>query len=96
MRKLEFGAVLKRMRKQAGMSQECIAERLHISRSNVSRLEGNKLELKAADLIKWAKETNSQDVLVALVLNVDVAGVTHMLSSLLQTAGTIIKLGGIL
>ena len=60
------------MRKKAGMSQEDIALELHMSISNISRLETNKYELKAADLIRWANITNSQELLAAMILGVDV------------------------
>ena len=55
------------------MSQEDIALDLHMSISNVSRIETGKYELKAVDLIKWANITNSQELLAAMVLGIDVA-----------------------
>mgnify|MGYP001469314040 CR=1 FL=1 len=58
---MQFGTVLRDMRKKAGMSQEDIALELHMSISNVSRLESEKYELKAADLIRWANATQSQE-----------------------------------
>ena len=69
---IQFGQLLRDMRKKAGMSQEDIALELHMSISNVSRLETNKYELKAADLIRWANITNSQELLAAMILGVDV------------------------
>lgn len=69
---IQFGQLLRDMRKKAGMSQEDIAFELHMSISNVSRLETNKYELKAADLIRWANITNSQELLAAMILGVDV------------------------
>lgn len=94
---LEFGMVLRKMRKRADLSQEQLAERLHLSRSNISRLESGKLELKARDLIAWAKETNAQDMMIAFTMNVDVTVVTELFnnidfSSLTNVAGII--LGG--
>ncbi len=50
-----------------------MAERMFISRSNVSKLENNKLELKARDLIRWCKETNGQDMLIAVTCGIDPA-----------------------
>lgn len=92
---MEFGAVLKKMRKGADMSQEELAEELHISRSNISRLETNNLELKATDLLNWATATNAQDVLAALVLSVDVTVIQGLLDSVSSLIGTIF-LGGII
>ncbi|GAB3801443.1 helix-turn-helix domain-containing protein [Virgibacillus kimchii] len=81
---MEFGAVLRRMRKGADMSQEALAEKLHLSRSNISKLESNKLELKAADLVNWCRVTNNPDILIAFVYGMDVlAGTTQFISTIL-------------
>jgi len=93
-RPLEIGATLRKMRKGAGLSQDSLAEKLHMSTSNISRLESNKLKLTLEDAKRWAQETNSMDMLIALMLNVDVASVAHMLSQLTQVAT--ILLGGII
>ena len=69
---IQFGPILRQMRKKAGMSQEDIALELHMSISNISRLETGKYELKAVDLLKWANITNSQELLAAMVLGIDV------------------------
>jgi len=82
------------MRKKAGMSQEEIAHELHMSISNVSRLETEKYELKAADLINWANVTQSQEVLAAMILSVDVEVLQHALD-LASTMVSTIFLGGI-
>lgn len=70
---IQFGSLLRKMRKDAGMSQEDIALDLHMSISNVSRIETGKYELKAVDLIKWANITNSQEYVAAMILGIDVA-----------------------
>lgn len=54
------------------MSQEDVALEMHMSISNISRLETGKYELKAVDLLKWANITNSQELLAAMVLGIDV------------------------
>lgn len=90
---MEFGAVLRKMRKEAGLSQEEMAEKLHVSRSNISRLETDKLELKAVDLLRWCKITNNPDVLMALYAAVDIATNLEPLTQLIT--GTITLLGGI-
>ncbi|WP_106494932.1 helix-turn-helix domain-containing protein [Lentibacillus sp. Marseille-P4043] len=93
---MEFGPVLRRMRRVADISQEEMAEKLHISRSNISRLENDKLDLKAADLIKWCNITNNPDVMMAFIYGTDV--VTSLIStgaSQLIT-GAILFLGGLL
>lgn len=90
---MEFGGVLRKMRKEADMSQEELAEELHISRSNVSRLETNNLELRAADLLNWANVTGTQDLLIATMLSVDISVVQQILDS--STAVVNMILGGI-
>lgn len=91
--KIEFGNELRKMRKRAGMSQEDIAHELHMSISSVSRLETEKYELKAVDLIRWANATNAVDVLIALIVGVDVAVAQQLLEMLPSLVATIF-LGG--
>lgn len=91
---MEFGSVLKKMRVVAEISQEEMAEKLHMSRSNISRLENNRMELKAVDLINWCRITNNPDVLMALYAGVEVI---HQLQPVTQLiTGFISIIGGIL
>lgn len=76
---MEFGPILRKMRKSAGLSQEDMAHELHMSISNISRLETGKYELKAVDLLNWVNVTGSQEVLAAMVLGVDVGMLQHAL-----------------
>lgn len=91
----EFGSILKKMRKDAGFSQEEIAEKLHIARSSISKLETNNLELRASDLLKWAKVTENQDYLAAIVLGVDIGIIQQIIDTATGTVATIL-LGGFL
>lgn len=75
----QFGSLLRDMRNSAGMSQEQLAEELHIARSSISKLERNQLELRAADLLRWAKVTENQDFLAAIILSVDVGVIQQIL-----------------
>lgn len=90
---MQFGSVLRKMRKGAGMSQEDLAEELHISRSNVSRLETDHLELKAADLIRWANVTHSQEMLIALLCGVDSL---PLMQQIIESVSSITSVGSIL
>ncbi|GIN86784.1 hypothetical protein J6TS2_31700 [Heyndrickxia sporothermodurans] len=47
------------------MSQEEIAEKLHISRSNISKLENNKITLDVQTLVQWIEVTNAKEVMIA-------------------------------
>lgn len=91
---MQFGSVLRKMRKEADMSQEDLAEHLHIARSSISKLERNQLELRAADLIGWANATGAQDMLIAMFCGIDIALVQQMLEAASTFIGTIL-LGGI-
>lgn len=71
------------------MSQEDIALELHMSISNVSRLETDKYELKATDLIRWAQVTNAQDMLIATIIGLDVTVVQQILDSVTTLVSTI-------
>lgn len=90
---MNFSTTLRDMRKKAGMSQEDIALELHMSISNVSRLETGKYELKAVDFWRWANVTGAQDVFIASMLNIDINIVQQIIES-----GSVIGmiLGGIL
>lgn len=68
---MKFGSVLKKMRKEANLSQEDMADELHIARSSISKLERDQLELRAADLINWCQTTNAQEILIAFLLGAD-------------------------
>lgn len=85
----ELPQELRKMRKRAGLSQEALAPRLHMSRSNISKLERGELEIRGKDLLKWVQETSSQDMLIALAYNVDLSMVSDMLGQLTQLVGTI-------
>lgn len=89
---IQFGKDLRKMRKRAGMSQEEIAHELHMSISNVSRLETNKYDLKVADLLRWANATNAMDMLLALVIGIDIALVQQILEALPSVVSTILSI----
>ncbi|WP_373894417.1 helix-turn-helix domain-containing protein [Virgibacillus sp. CBA3643] len=91
---MEFGAVLQRMRKESGISQEEMSLKLHKSRSSISKLETNKLELRATDLVNWCRITNNPDVMMGFIYGQDAV---LMASDVVQSIGmALITLGGIL
>jgi len=94
---MQFGSILRKMRKGAGMSQEDIAEELHIARSSISKLEGNLLELRAADLVRWCNATQAQEVLIAFLLGIDGINTMQQIIEMFSTTmiGSIL-LGGII
>lgn len=76
------------------MSQEEMAAETHLSRSTVSRLENNQMEIKAVDLINWFQAAQAPEVAAAIICGVDVAVVTDLLSTV--TLGFIKLFGGLL
>ncbi|MFB4471736.1 helix-turn-helix domain-containing protein [Oceanobacillus caeni] len=89
------GKMLKKMRLRKGWSQDELGDRLHMSYSNISRIENDKLSIRGKDLINWVRQTDSQDLLIALVMNIDVVSAAEMVLHLTGVA-TILFLGGIL
>lgn len=89
---MRFGRILRKVRVNAGLSQEELAEKIYLSRSAVSRLENDKLELKAADLIRWFQATQAPEVAAAILCGVDVSAVMRVIESVSLIAGSVITL----
>ncbi|QKS71940.1 helix-turn-helix domain-containing protein [Paenalkalicoccus suaedae] len=81
---MQFGSLLRKTRKASGFSQEEVAEKLLVSRSTVSRLENDEIELKAVDLIRWFQVTQAPEITVALLVGLDVSAIQQIVSSLTQ------------
>lgn len=65
---MQYGSLLKRYRQIRGLSQEELAERMHMPRSSISKIENNKMELKISDAIRWGQVTNTPpDTLLAIL-----------------------------
>ena len=92
---MEFGSVLRKMRNQAGYSQEELAEEMHIARSSISKLERNQLELRASDFARWASVTGAYDVMLAALCSLDIAVVQQILDSATTLVG-LRNLGGLI
>lgn len=79
---MSFGKILRQVRIKAGLSQEELAEEIFLSRSAVSRLENDKLELKLADAIRWFNATRAPEAVAAMLCGVDVNSLIQALSML--------------
>lgn len=95
---MEYGAILRACRKRKGLTQEELADMLHIEQADVSRIENDRKEPPMTLFQKWALITGSTDVLVAFIAGME--GMT-ILSTILSTVGTaivggFINLGGFL
>lgn len=68
---MEYGAILKACRVRSKLTQAQLAEKLHIARSCVSKLESGKKLLDVPTLVKWAEATSSREVVVACLYGLD-------------------------
>lgn len=79
---MRFGAILRRVRIEAGLSQEELAPRLFLPRSTVSKLENDKMEIKAVDLIRWFQVTQAPEIAAALICGVDIAALSQIITTI--------------
>lgn len=79
---MTFGTVLQKVRVEAGLSQEEMADKMFISRSTVSRLENDRLKLTVQDAISWGRVTNTTDIMAAMLCGVDLAALTQLITTL--------------
>ncbi|QVY60967.1 helix-turn-helix domain-containing protein [Cytobacillus gottheilii] len=68
---MQVGGILKICREKAGFSQEQLAEKLHRSRSCISKIESDKKTLDLGTFIRWMNETSATDIACAIVSGVD-------------------------
>lgn len=100
---MKFGWLLRKTRVGVGLTQEAMAEEIHIARSTISKLERDEMTLSAEDLVRWLQIIKSRISLptstapiemgIALVQGVDILALTEMLTRLV---GGFINLGGLL
>ncbi len=80
---MKFGAILQACRERAGLTQEEIAEKLHRSRSCISKLENDRKTLDVPTLIQWAEATQAKEVVVAFLYGMDGISMIQNVMSLL-------------
>lgn len=80
---MQFGPLLRKARKFAGLTQQDLAVELNMSRTSVSKLERDQLELKAADLFEWLRVTQAQEMAALMLCGIDVATILQNFSQLL-------------
>lgn len=67
----KYGSIMQAMRERSGLSQEQLAERIHISRSCVSKLENDRKTPDVSTLVAWAQATGATEVVVAFICGMD-------------------------
>ncbi|GAA5418013.1 hypothetical protein Pryu01_03091 [Paraliobacillus ryukyuensis] len=88
--------LLKHTRKRKKLTQEHMAEIMHLPQSTISKIENGLMELGSKSFFKWMRKTDSQDILVALSLNIDPTVATDLISNLANSGLLGIILGGLL
>ncbi len=68
---VDFGKLIKTCRKRARLSQEAFAELMHTTQSTISRIEKNLVTIEAKFLMKTARVTNCEDVVISALFSVD-------------------------
>lgn len=68
----DYGTLLRKMRLKRGFTQDDLAERLNISRTNISKMENGKQGIQVEDFFAWVKSTNGQELLIAFLHNTDI------------------------
>lgn len=85
---MKIGAIMQACRERAGLSQEELAEKLHRSRSCISKLENDKKTFDFQTVLAWVQTTGSQEVFVAFFCGMD--GLSIM-QNLLSVAGILMR-----
>lgn len=84
---MNFGVIVKALRVRKGWSQEEFAERTHMSRSAIGKIENDQQTLDVPTLVRMIQVTNEPIVAVSILMGMD--GVTIM-QNLLQSAMQIV------
>lgn len=82
---MDYGAILRACRKRAGLTQEELADRLHLGQSDISRYEADKQEPTMSLFKAWTENTQSPEVMAAFLLGID--GIT-MIQQIMSTFGS--------
>ena len=68
----DYGTLLRKMRLKGGLTQDQLAAKLNISRTNISKMENGKQGIQVEDFFAWTKSTNGQEALIAFLHNMDI------------------------
>lgn len=68
---MDLGALIKKCRKKAKMSQEGLAHLMHTTQATISRIEQGLVSVEARFLVKVSKVTNSEDVVISALFSAD-------------------------
>lgn len=80
---MAFGQILRKVRLNAGLSQEELADKIYLSRSAVSRLENNRLKLTVEDAVRWGQATHASEIVAAMLCGIDVTTILQNITMLI-------------
>lgn len=83
---IAYGALLRAIRKRAGLSQEKLAEKLNRTKSCISKFENNNKMPDMHTFLEWIKKTNSGDVLIAMGSGLDVQSIIQQVLQIVGAA----------
>lgn len=78
-----YGSIMQAMRERSGLSQEQLADEVHISRSCVSKFENDKKIPDMPTMIAWAQATGATEVVVAFICGLDGLSIMQQVLGLL-------------
>ena len=92
---MKYGAILQATRQRAGLTQEDMADEMHIDQGCISRYENDRKKMELSDFIRWMQATQAHEVAVAFLLGVDGIGLMQQVMDVVSNGiiGTLI--GGI-
>ncbi|NOJ73158.1 helix-turn-helix domain-containing protein [Paenibacillus alvei] len=68
---MKFGVIIKALRTRKGWSQEELADKVHMSRSAISKLENDQQILDVPTLMRMIQATNAPEVAVSILYGMD-------------------------
>lgn len=80
---LGLGVIVKALRTRKGWSQEELAEKVHMSRSAISKLETDQQTLDVPTLVRLIQVTNAPEVAVAILCGMDGISIMQHLMTLI-------------
>lgn len=83
---MNIGEILRRSRLIKGYTQEQMAEKMHMSRENISKLERGRIDIRFADAIRWFQITELPQATAALICGVDPAVLHDFISQITSFA----------
>jgi DNA-binding XRE family transcriptional regulator len=57
---LQLSEQLRKLRKDAGLTQKAVAEKMHVTRAYISQLEGKPQNVQISTLLKYARAVGGQ------------------------------------